>query len=177
MFRVGEGDLERAAAAVPGAGDLGSKIQSSRELCIKEGKSDGRQVFFFFGEKNNCTKQFVFNYTVVVGTVSHKIHNKTHLKLLKAIHSIAIALSQKNSNRRNAFLFSKKLWQLCVHLYTHKITSNALQKQPYFSVQETGTYCCSQLMAGAEFAVILLECLGAKAPHHSMRRTYLVLSE
>ena len=153
MFRVGEGDLERAAAAVPGAGDLGSKIRSSRELCIKEGKSDGRQIFFFFGKKKNCTKQFVFNYTVVVGTVSHKIHNKTHLKLLKAIHSIA--LSQKNSNRRNAFLFSKKLWQLCVHLYTHEITSNALQKQPYFSVQETGTYCCSRLMAGAEFAVIL----------------------
>lgn len=154
MFRVGEGDLERAAAAVPGAGDLGSKIQSSRELCIKERKPLMADVYFF-GEKKNCTKQFVFNYTVAVGTVSHKIHNKTHLKSLKDIHPIAIALSQKNSNRRNAFLFSKKLWQLCVHLYTHKITSNALQKQPYFSVQETGTYCCSQLMAGAEFAVIL----------------------
>ena len=62
----------------------------------------------------------MFNYTVEVGTVSHKIHNKTHLKSLKDIHPIAIALSQKNSNRRNAFLFSKKLWQLCVHLYTHK---------------------------------------------------------
>ena len=157
MFRVGEGDLERAAAAVPGAGDLGSKIQSSRELCIKEGKSLTVDVYFFFfsGEKKNCTKQFVFNYTVVVGTVSHKIHKKTHLKSFKDIHPIAIALSQKNSNRRNSFLFSKKLSQLRVRLYTHEITSNALQKQPYFSVQETGTYCCSQLMAGAEFAVIL----------------------
>lgn len=113
------------------------------------------RIFFFFGQKKNCTKQFVFNYTVVVGTVSHKIQNKTHLKSLKDIHPIAIALSQKNSNRRNAFLFSKKLSQLRVRLYTHEITSNALQKQPYFSVQETGTYCCSQLMAGAEFAVIL----------------------
>ena len=112
-------------------------------------------AMYFFWRKKNCTKQFVFNYTVPVGTISHKIHNKTHLKSLKDIHPIAIALSQKNSNRRNAFLFSKKLWQLCVHLYTHEITSNALQKQPYFSVQETGTYCCSQLMAGAEFAVIL----------------------
>ena len=109
MFRVGEGDLERAAAAVPGAGDLGSKIQSSRELCIKEGKSLAVDVYFFFGDKKNCTKQFVFNYTVVVDTVSHKIHKKTHLKSLKDIHPIAIALSQKNSNRRNAFLFSKKL--------------------------------------------------------------------
>lgn len=165
MFRVGEGDLERAAAAVPGAGDLGSKIQSSRELCIKEGKSLTVDVYFFFlGEKKNCTKQFVFNYTVVFGTVSHKIHKKTHLKSLKDIHPIA--LSQKNLNRRNAFLFSKKLSQLRVRLYAHEITSNALQKQPYFSVQETETYCCSQLMAGAEFAVILWECLGAKAPHH-----------
>lgn len=163
MFRVGEGDLERAAAAVPGAGDLGSKIQSSRELCIEERKPLMTDVYFF-GEKKNCTKQFVFNYTVAVGTVSHKTHNKTHLKSLKDIHPIA--LSQKNLNRRNAFLFSKKVRQLCVHLYTHEITSNALQKQPYFSVQETETYCCSQLMAGAEFAVILWECLGAKAPHH-----------
>ena len=47
MFRVGEGDLERAAAAVPGAGDLGSKIQSSRELCIREGKSLMADVYFF----------------------------------------------------------------------------------------------------------------------------------
>lgn len=87
MFRVGEGDLERAAAAVPGAGDLGSKIQSSRELCIKEGKSLTVDVYFFFGEKKNCTKQFVFNYTVV--------------------HPIAIALSQKIQTAEMLFSFQK----------------------------------------------------------------------
>lgn len=109
MFRVGEGDLERAAAAVPGAGDLGSKIQSSRELCIKEGKSLTVDVYFFFfsGEKKNCTKQFVFNYTVVVGKDSHKIHKKTHLKSLEDIHPIAIALSQKIQTAEMLFSFQK----------------------------------------------------------------------